>query len=213
MEYISDNSFEGCTSLESLSVPKNIKTIGRHAFKGCTGIKTLVLPAARIEIEEGAFEGCAALESITFRKSPEGLEIDRGRAGIEMEAFKGCTSLKSINFPGVFGVIGERAFMGCTALEKISFSERENLLHDRPLEKYLGKDAFADCTALREVEAADSWFLTDDTEKLSGIFRNTPFLEEKTGFREEMHSHGRCIYCGGKIKFFSKKCKICGREN
>ncbi|MDR1286018.1 MAG: leucine-rich repeat domain-containing protein, partial [Treponema sp.] len=213
MEHIS-GSFEGCTSLKSLSIPKNIETIGRHAFKGCTGIKTLVLPAARIKIEEGAFEGCTALESITFRKNPEGLEIDRHRrAGIEKEAFKGCTSLKSIHFPGFFGFIEEGAFMGCAALEKISFSERENPLHDRPLEEYLGKDAFADCAALREVEAADGWFLTGDTEKLSGIFRNTPFLEKQTGFREEMHSQGRCVYCGGKVKYFSKKCETCGREN
>ncbi|MDR1106709.1 MAG: leucine-rich repeat domain-containing protein [Treponema sp.] len=150
---------------------------------------------------------------MTFRKSPAGFEIEKDGVGIKKEAFKGCTSLKSIRFPGVFGFMEEGAFMGCAALKKISFPERDTFHHNWPLEEFLGKDAFADCTALREVEAADSWFLTDDTEKLSGIFRNTPFLEEKTGFREEMHSQGRCIYCGGKVKYFSKKCKTCGREN
>ncbi len=48
--------FEGCTSLQSVTLPTNLTKIGANSFSGCTSLKYLTLPAGVVTIDETAFD-------------------------------------------------------------------------------------------------------------------------------------------------------------
>jgi len=58
------NAFRGVTTMETLVVPENIKTIGATAFDGCTALKSVTLSEGLESIGKGAFDGCRNLKSI-----------------------------------------------------------------------------------------------------------------------------------------------------
>jgi len=118
--------FGGCTSLESIDIPINVKTIGDGAFMNCSALKSILLPPSvqtigkqafqqtgltRInipgsveDIGELAFYKCEALAKATLN---EGLQT------IGENAFKLCGELTSITIPSSVERIGWGAFIGC----------------------------------------------------------------------------------------------------
>ena len=69
VEHIESRAFDGCTSLESFNFP-NLKTIGgEEVFRGCTSLKSVILPRGFVSIGEMAFMDCTSLESITIPAS------------------------------------------------------------------------------------------------------------------------------------------------
>ncbi len=53
-----DNSvFKGNTSIASLKISENIKSIGAYAFQGCTNLKRVELPSTLVNLGEKAFDG------------------------------------------------------------------------------------------------------------------------------------------------------------
>lgn len=50
-------TFYGCAGLETVNLPKGLKTISKHLFKDCSNLK-IEIPEEVIEIEEDAFGGC-----------------------------------------------------------------------------------------------------------------------------------------------------------
>ena len=57
-------TFYGCTSLESVVIPKGVRKIEERAFAGCTSLTTLTLPIGVNKIEEQVFDKCSALAAI-----------------------------------------------------------------------------------------------------------------------------------------------------
>ncbi len=57
---IANNTFEGCTSLESVTLPESLTGIGSKAFKGCTALKELNIPDGVSGVSADSFEGCTA---------------------------------------------------------------------------------------------------------------------------------------------------------
>ncbi len=64
---IPDNMFDGCKSLRTINLPTTITKVGKYAFNGCQ-ITSLYLPNLN-EIEEGTFSGCKSLKSLTINKT------------------------------------------------------------------------------------------------------------------------------------------------
>ncbi|MDE5773304.1 MAG: C10 family peptidase [Muribaculaceae bacterium] len=62
---ISDNMFNGCTSLQSVDVPASVVSIGDGAFKDCKSLEKINLTGID-NIGEGAFSGCDNLTCITL---------------------------------------------------------------------------------------------------------------------------------------------------
>ena len=100
--WLVDNTFRGCTALESIEIPEGIEVIGYSAFAGCTSLKTVKLPESVHEIRRGAFAGCKSLENIIMPANGR-LKV------IELYAFHQCENLKTVTIPGRIELL-ENAF-------------------------------------------------------------------------------------------------------
>lgn len=112
---IGDYAFTGCTSLESINLPDGLTTIGYAAFYECTSLKSITLPDSVATIGSGAFAHCTSLEGISL---PDGVTV------IEEGAFQKCTSLKSINLPDGLTSIDSWIFWGCSPSLRIINREK-----------------------------------------------------------------------------------------
>ncbi len=163
--YIGRNSFRGCTSLTSVTIPGNYKTIYNDAFNGCislssatlnkstytyanqeifsgafyncTNLRTLSLPTTLRYIGDGAFENCSSLSTITI---PEGVEE------ISCGAFSNCTAATKATLPSTLTALGSTynytgAFEKCTKLQTVIFASGDK-------NAYIGRNSFRGCTAL-----------------------------------------------------------------
>ena len=104
---IDDYTFNGCSSLTSITLPNSLTSIGNHAFDGCGSLAAITLPESVTSVGDYAFNGCSGITSITF---PENLTY------IGKSSFRGWTGLTSIILPESVTSIGEDAFNGCSGL-------------------------------------------------------------------------------------------------
>lgn len=84
-------AFAYCKSLTSVNIPNSVTSIGTNAFKNCPSLTSITIPNSVKCISEGMFSGCLSLTNITI---PNSVTI------IGFSVFYGCTSLKSINYRG-----------------------------------------------------------------------------------------------------------------
>ena len=74
---IAYGAFQDCTSLETVTLPGTISSIGNRAFMGCTNLKSINIPSGVSELGEEAFRDCTSLVSVDMPSviSSAGLEI------------------------------------------------------------------------------------------------------------------------------------------
>lgn len=130
-EKIGGYAFNKCTSLQEITLSKNLKHVGSYAFSQCNQLKDIILPSEVETISYHAFEDCN-LASIQFPPS-----LKR----IESYAFSGCGNLSSINLPGLTS-ISESTFSGCSNLTEVKLPST--------LER-IGNNAFENCSNLNKV--------------------------------------------------------------
>ncbi len=130
---IANNAFKGCTSLKSVTLPKNVTSIGDDAFFGCASLVSVEMPERLYSIGSHAFSGCVSLKSI---------DIPDKVTSIRDYTFSGCVSLISVGMPEDLTSIGMYAFRGCTSLLSITLPSNVSSI---------GTEAFADCKKLVEV--------------------------------------------------------------
>ena len=68
-EVICDRAFECCKSLQSITIPNSVKSIGYGAFNWCESLQIVTIPNSVTSIEDYAFYGCESLQSITIPNS------------------------------------------------------------------------------------------------------------------------------------------------
>lgn len=168
---ILDNGFKGLTSVTSLSIGKNVKTIGLSAFEGCENLSTVTFETGSelATIGVGAF-AYTSIESIDFTACTKLVTFGNGAGSpfasvahdtnimltevvlptqcttVGASAFKGCTALSTISLVKVL-TIGESAFEGCTALASAIIGTTATKAISA-----IGPNAFKGCTALASVE-------------------------------------------------------------
>ncbi len=125
VEAIGNSAFDS-SAVESVVLPKSLKTIGVNAFGGCANLKEIVIPDGVTSIGERAFDGCTSLTEI---------KIPAGVTAIEASAFCGCEGLKNVILPVTITSIGDHAFGFCEALKEITVPKAAKI-HDF---------AFAEC--------------------------------------------------------------------
>ncbi len=87
---IADGVFSECgENLQSVSIPKSVKTIGNQAFFNCESLKSVTIPSSVTSIGNQAFYACSSLKSVTI---PSSVKI------IGCEAFNGCSGLKDVYY-------------------------------------------------------------------------------------------------------------------
>ena len=136
-EYIEDEAFYGCTSLQVADLA-NVKHIGKYTFADCEVLSYLNVPVIE-EIEEGAFTqyattgGAAQIMSLNL---PETLkQIGKG-------AFASCLGLTELVIPSSLTEVGEFVFAACSKLAFVTLSQNVTKIGER---------AFMGCESLKEI--------------------------------------------------------------
>jgi hypothetical protein len=107
------SAFEGCTTIEYVSLSKNIKIIDKNAFSYCTSLRDL-RGYSRFEIiGDGAFAGCRAIT--TFFISPSVTSIGA-------YAFEGCSALQQVIISDSITSFSYGTFRECRSLTSIQFN-------------------------------------------------------------------------------------------
>ncbi|MBQ6567396.1 MAG: leucine-rich repeat domain-containing protein, partial [Treponema sp.] len=99
-------------SSSAVTIPEEVKSIGKAAFYKCEALASVIIPDGGTEIGVCAFGGCTSLASVS---------IPGSMTKICEAAFNVCTALASVTIPGSVTEIGKGAFCGCTALAEIHF--------------------------------------------------------------------------------------------
>lgn len=140
--------------LSSITLPKNLTSIGNNAFNGCDGLRDISIPSGVTSIGKGAFKGCGLKEftlpkqvneitdEMFFNCSLQHIYLHDGLKSIGNYAFA-ISALKEINIPNSVAYIGDNCFQGC-GLEKAV------ILSDQITE--IPNEAFADCNALHTIK-------------------------------------------------------------
>ena len=132
-----DDAFSYCSSLEEITLPASLTSIGYWAFQGCSSLKRVVnlentkvtsillqtfrdcsslaeinLPDTLTSIGYWAFQGCSSLKRVV---NLENTKV----TSISSELFLYCSSLAEINLPAGVTSIKNDAFRGCSLLQYI----------------------------------------------------------------------------------------------
>ena len=141
--------------LSSITLPKNLTSIGNNAFNGCSGLRDISIPSGVTSIGKGAFKGCGLKEftlpkqvneitdEMFFNCSLQHIYLHDGLKSIGNYAFA-ISALKEITIPNSMAYIGDNCFQGCGGLEKAV------ILSDQITE--IPNEAFADCNALHTIK-------------------------------------------------------------
>ncbi len=87
------SAFDGCKSLERVSIADSVTKIDSYAFAECTKLTSVSIPDSVTEIGDSAFYGCVNLEAVTIGTGLAKL----GNEQSVYEVFQGCEKLKEIN--------------------------------------------------------------------------------------------------------------------
>ena len=69
IKIIESDAFEGCDSLQSISIPDSVTSIGSQAFNGCRSLRSINIPYGIAFIAKDAFANCEFLSNVTLPKS------------------------------------------------------------------------------------------------------------------------------------------------
>lgn len=99
-QFIPSCMFRNCTSLSDIHLPKNLKEIGDYAFQSCKGLSSFTFPTNATVLHEGSFYGMN-LRSI---------RLPYGMTEIPYRAFLDCELLSEVHLPVTVTSIGRDAF-------------------------------------------------------------------------------------------------------
>ena len=104
--------FSGCSSLTSITIPSSVTSLGRSCFSGCSSLTSITIPSSVISLGEYCFDSCSGLTSVSIPSSVTSL----GRS-----CFSACTGLTSITIPSSVTSLGSSCFALCNKLETVYF--------------------------------------------------------------------------------------------
>lgn len=105
---IAEGGFMNLTSLQKITIPDSVHTIGSAAFHSCANLEIVELPKTLSHIGSYAFKDCVKLEFIT---------IPKGVTEIHVGTFRGCTNLICSYLPDTITRVEQDAFADCPNLD------------------------------------------------------------------------------------------------
>jgi hypothetical protein len=127
------SGFADCKKLQSVVIPESVTSIGSHAFRSCISLNSVVIPDSVTEIGSHAFGSCSSLTSIVI---PESV------TSISDSLLSSCTLLTSIEIPNSVTSIGSSAFNNCDSLTSVEIPNSVTSIGDL---------AFFGCNSLASV--------------------------------------------------------------
>lgn len=115
---IGKSAFAYRSSLTSITIPKNVTSIGSGAFSGCNNLRSVI---CHCSIPESCFRGMTSLKEVIL-----GEEVTK----IGDNAFEGCSGFTSINIPNSVTSIGSNAFSVCSGLTSITIPNSVTFIGD-----------------------------------------------------------------------------------
>ena len=111
---IGDGAFQRNASLESVSIPAKVETVGFEAFNSCSSLSTITVPEGSmlVSLGEKAFND-TALTSVDLSNATR-------LSSIGESAFGSCESLTSVTLADNFGGDATGAFTGSTSLTSVT---------------------------------------------------------------------------------------------
>ena len=130
--------FYECRALVAIVFPDSLTTIGRYSMQYCYGLSRIVFSDSITIIPEQICYNCHTLDGVTI---PEGV------TEIHPYAFHGCYSINYVHFPSTLKSIRSYAFCVNYALREIRLPDGLEWLEDR---------VFQDCYAVEKVNLPES---------------------------------------------------------
>ena len=163
---ISGHAFDGCSNLQSVTLPHGLTSVGNSAFSYCSALASVTIPNSVTSVGSSAFSYCSSLTSIvvesgnTVYDSRENCNaiiktatnelvagcnstvIPAGVTSIAEFAFMGCTGLTSVTIPAGVTSVGMSAFAACPGLTSVIIPVSVTSI---------GGSAFYNCSGLTSV--------------------------------------------------------------
>ena len=171
LEYIGSYAFQGCEGIETISLPKSIKTIGEYAFAATAAYTNFMEKAAKAEneadrywISEGVLLAAYVAEGQTAIHVPEGVRIIAGAvfcgwdnaylpddlttlSASGVSKYNITYNVKELYLPEGLEVIDSMAFFRMDGVEKIVLPTTLRVI---------GSNAFGLCGTLAEISGGDN---------------------------------------------------------
>lgn len=123
---LAGGAFGGSFTIEEVTLPDTITSIGSMCFSYCTELTKVNLPKNIKELENGIFNHCTKLQTIQI---PDEVKL------IDKDAFYRCDSLWTISIPDSVTFIGENAFAACPNLTAVTIPDSVTVIRDNAFEK------------------------------------------------------------------------------
>lgn len=164
IEYIGEGAFKDCTSLETVILGEGVSTLGLGCFAN-TNIKSIHL-GANVSDVTGAFKDCKTLETITVDEANTAFITDENALYFNAQAY----------YEDLLGSLLENSNIEIDLgyfLEYYLPSKAQGTVTLIPEISYISPYAFYGCKELKEVVAADSIEIGENSFANSGIEKFT----------------------------------------
>lgn len=111
---ISEYAFRGTDSLQAITIPSSVESIGTDAFEGCDKLKTVKINSQAIL--NGNFNPYVGTMANIFGSGVETYILGDAITSIAKYAFYNCSNITTLRLPEHITSIGESAFKNCTGL-------------------------------------------------------------------------------------------------
>ena len=120
VDTISENAFENCYNLTSLTIPNDVKSFKNNAFKGCSGLTSITVVGGNPNYDSR--NNCNAIietASNTLIIGCKNTVIPDNVTAIGDSAYFQCLDLTSVTIPSSMTRIGENVFCGCKSVTDV----------------------------------------------------------------------------------------------